>query len=86
LKIAGVVNNFSEALEIEDIVKVFIIEKKILDIPSLNRINKNKNVTNHRIRLFNENNGHYSMTSIKKNLHNKNNGYFRQVFNVRGLI
>ncbi|UCB58163.1 MAG: hypothetical protein JSV67_06025 [Thermoplasmatales archaeon] len=86
MKIAGVVNNFSEALEIEDIVKVFIIEKKILDIPSLNRTNKYKNVTNHHIRLFNENNGHYSMTSIKKNLHNKNNGYFRQVFNVRGLI
>lgn len=86
LKIAGVVNNYDEALEIEDIVKVFFIEKKILNLPPLNKSKKNKNVTNHHIKIFHKNDDHYSVTSDKKNLHNKNDGYFRHVFNVRGLV
>lgn len=86
MKFAGVVNNYKEALDIEDIVKVFIIEKKILNLPSLDKRKFFKNVANPNIMIFPTNDIHYSETSNKKKLQIKNNKDSRPVFNVRGLI
>ena len=35
MKIVGIVNDYTEALEIEDVVKVFTIEKRIFNLLSL---------------------------------------------------
>jgi len=86
LKIAGVVNNYKEALEIEDIVRVFIIEQKILNLSSLDRRKNFKNAINHNIMTFPTNDSQFSEASDKKILQIKNDEEFRPVFNVRGLI
>jgi hypothetical protein len=66
LKIAGVVNNHQEALDIEDIVKVFLIEKRILNLSSLKTSKVLKNAVNPDI-INNPPNGiNYSKTSNKK--------------------
>ena len=85
MKIAGVVNNYDEALEIEDIVKNFIIKERILNLSSLNKMENSKIVTNPEIKIFQRNDIRYPEAYNKKNLHYKNNGGFKRVFNVRGL-
>ena len=86
MKIAGVVNNYKEALDIEDIVKVFIIERQILNLLSLDKEKNFKNVVNHNLMEFSTNDSEFSEGSSKKNLQIKNDEEFRPVFNVRGLI
>ncbi len=86
MKIAGVVNNYNEALEIEDIVKNFIIKERILNLTSLNKRQNINNITNPNIDIFQTSNINYPETYNKKNLQNKNNEVFRPVFNVRGLV
>jgi len=86
LKIAGVVNNYKEALEIEDIVRVFTIEKRIFTISSLRKDINYKNKTNPDINVSSSNDITYSNNVTNKDLQNKNNEDFRPVFNVRGLI
>ena len=66
MKIAGVVNNYNEALEIEDIVKNFIIEEKILNLSSLSKTKNFKNVKHPNIKIFPTNDIHYSETYNKK--------------------
>ena len=86
MKIAGVVNNYKEALEIEDIVRVFTIEKRIFTISSLRKDSNYKNKTNPDINISSSNDIPYSNNVTNKDLQNKNNEDFRPVFNVRGLI
>ena len=86
MKIAGVVNNYKEALEIEDIVRVFTIEKRIFTISSLRKDINYKNKTNPDINVSSSNDITYSNNVTNKDLQNKNNEDFRPVFNVRGLI
>ena len=86
MKIAGVVNNYNEALEIEEIVKVFIIEKKIFKLQPLNSKEKFEYVVKSKNNIFQANDVEYSEPYSKKNINIKNNDEFRPVFNVRGLV
>jgi hypothetical protein len=86
LKIAGVVNSYNEALDIEDIVKVFVVERKILNLPTLKSSKNIKNVKKTNNLNFTSNNIHFPENSNKKNGHAKNNDGFRSIFSVRGLF
>jgi hypothetical protein len=86
LKIAGVVNNYNEALEIEDIVKVFLIEKRIFKLSSLSKGKNNKNIDSSDINISSSSDIKYSPISNGKVLQNKNDEESRPVFNVRGLF
>lgn len=86
MKIAGVVNDYKEALDIEDIVKVFIIEKRILNLPSFEKRKKFENVADPNIMVFPTNDIQNAEAANKKNLNVKNDEDSRPVFNVRGLV
>jgi len=66
LKIAGVINNHQEALEIEDIVKVFLIERRILNLSSLKTSNALQNTIDSYIINYKPNGINYSKNSNKK--------------------
>jgi hypothetical protein len=85
LKIAGVISDYKEALEIEDIVKVFVIKKRISNLLSLERYNNFKN-DNSNFMVIKTNNEKYFDGSDEKILQIKNNEDNVPVFNVRGLI
>jgi hypothetical protein len=85
LKIVGVVNDYKEALEIEDIVKAFVIKQRISKILSLERNNNFKNESSN-LMIFKTNDVDYLDNSDGKNLRIKNNEGNKPVFNVRGLI
>jgi len=85
LKIAGVVNSYNEALVIEDITKTFLIEERILNLPSLRNKKNFKNMKNPDTKIFPKKDIQNSEVSNKNNLRIKNNEDFRSVFNVRGL-
>lgn len=86
MKIAGVVNDYKEALDIEDFVKVFIIEKRILNLPSFEKRKKFENVADPNIMVFPTNDIQNAEAANKKNLNVKNDEDSRPVFNVRGLV
>ena len=86
MKIAGVVNNYKEALDIEEIVKVFFIEKRIFKISSLSKEKNYKDTSNLDINISSTEDINYSYSSDDKKIQNKNNGDSKPVFNVRGLI
>jgi hypothetical protein len=85
LKIVGVVSDYYEALDIEDIVKVFTIEKRIFNLLSLEKQKNFENV-NSNIMIVSTDNVKYAETSNKKISHFKNNEDSVPIFNVRGLI
>ena len=85
LKIAGAVNNYTEALVIEDITKTFLIEERILNLSSLRNRKNFKNMTKPNTQISPKKDIQNSEVSNKNNLHIKNNGDFKSVFNVRGL-
>jgi len=85
LKIVGVINDYKEALEIEDIVKVFVIKQRISNLLSLERNNNFKN-NNTNLMIFKSNDVDYLTNSDEKILQIKNNEDNVPVFNVRGLI
>jgi len=85
MKIVGVVNNYKEALEIEEIVKVFIIKQRIFNLLS-NEKNKNLKDINSNVMIFSPNEIKNIELSDEKNLHAKINEGLAPVFNVRGLI
>ena len=85
LKIVGVVNNYNEALDIEEIVKVFTIEQRIFNLLSLEK-EKNFENANSNIMIFSKDDVKYAATSDKKISHDKTNGDSAPVFNVRGLV
>jgi hypothetical protein len=86
LKIAGVVSNYKEALDFEDIVRVFIIEKRILNLPSLENKEKLTDKKDSNIMIFQTNDIELSENSNKKITQSKNDEEIRPVFNVRGLV
>ena len=85
MKIVGVVNDYNEALDIEDIVKVFTIEQRIFNLLSLEK-EKNFENANSNIMIFSTDDVKYAETSNKKISHVKINGDSVPVFNVRGLV
>ena len=85
LKIAGVVNEYKDAVEIEDIVKVFLVKKRINDLISLEKRKNFEKIKSNLIRI--------SIDDIKylnnydeKILHNKNNSDSQPIFCVRGFV
>ena len=85
MKIVGVINDYKEALEIEDIVKVFVIKQRISSLISLERDNNYKS-DNSNFMIFKTNNVNYLNNSDEKIIPIKNNEDNVPVFNVRGLI
>ena len=85
MKIVGVVNDYNEALNIEDIAKVFTIEQRIFNLLSIKKEKKFEN-SNSNIMIFSPDDVKYAETSNKKISHVKNNEDSVPVFNVRGLI
>jgi hypothetical protein len=86
LKIAGVVNDYKEALDIEDIVKAFVIRKRIFYLLSLEKKKDLDKIEDSNIIESSEKDIEFSHTSHKKNIETKNEEEFSPVFNVRGLI
>ncbi len=82
----GVVNNYKEALDIEDIVKVFIIEQRILNLLSLEKKKNFETVVDSNLMVSPTNNIQYAENTNKKILQVKNDEENKPVFNVRGLI
>ncbi len=66
MKIAGVINNHQEALDIEDIVKVFLIERRILNLSSLKTSKALQNTIDSDIINYKPNGINYSKNSNKK--------------------
>ncbi|KYK31018.1 MAG: hypothetical protein AYK22_08315 [Thermoplasmatales archaeon SG8-52-3] len=85
MKIAGVVNDYKEALDIEDIVKAFVIKKRIFYLLSKEKSKDNIIEKSNKI-SSQANEIEYSEISDKKNEQIKNEGEISPVFNVRGLI
>lgn len=85
MKIAGIVNDYNEALEIESIVKVFLIKRRIINLLSIEK-NKNFEKANSNMMTFSKSDFKYSQASKGKILHVKNNEDPVPVFNVRGLV
>jgi len=85
LKIVGVVNDYNEALDIEDIVKIFIIKQRIFNLLSLEK-KKNFEKDNSNTTVFSIDDVEYTETSNKKIFHEKIDDEPRPIFNVRGLI
>lgn len=85
MKIVGVVNDYNEALDIEDIVKIFIIKQRIFNLLSLEK-KKNFEKDNSNTTVFSIDDVEYAETSNKKIFHEKIDDEPRPIFNVRGLI
>ena len=85
MKIVGVVNDYKEALDIEGVVKVFIIEQRIFNLLSLEK-KKNFENADSNIMIFPTNNIQYEENSNKKISHVNIDEDSVPVFNVRGLI
>jgi hypothetical protein len=86
LKIAGVVNDYKEALDIEDIVKAFVIKKRIFYLLSKEKKKDLDKKEDSKIVKTHKNNIEFSQTLDKKNIETKNEEEISPVFNVRGLI
>ena len=86
MKIAGVVNDYKEALDIEDIVKAFIIKQRIFNILSLEKKKNFDSDEDTNIIIKPVNYDQYAESSNKKIILIKNNEENSPVFNVRGLI
>jgi len=85
LKFAGVVNGYEEAAEIEDIVKVFVIKKRINDLISLDKRKNYKKLNSDNID-FSIDNTKYLNNSDERILHDKILVDFHHFFCVRGLV
>ena len=85
LKIAGVVKEYKDAVEIEEIVKVFVVKKRINDLLSLDK-RKNFGKLNSDEIAISINDIKYLNDSDEKVLHNKICTDSRHVFCVRGFF
>ena len=85
LKIAGVVNEYKDAVEIEDIVKVFLIKKRINDLLSLEKRKNFEKLNSNLIRVPIDDTK-YLNNYDEKILHNKNNSDSQPIFCVRGFV
>ena len=86
MKIGGVVSDYKEALDIEDAVKVFIIEQRILNLLSLERKKKIKKEDNSNAMIFLTDDEKFSEKSNGKLLSAKIIDYQTPIFSVRGLV
>jgi hypothetical protein len=86
LKIAGVVNDYKEALDIEDIVKAFVIKKRIFDLLSLEKKKELEKIEDPKIKKPQVKDIEYTQQLDKKNIEPKNEEEISPVFNVRGLF
>ena len=85
MKIVGVVSEYKEALEIEDIVKIFLIEQRILDLLSLKQ-DKNQDTLNSNVMILPKKKIDNFKDSDENLLHAKADTDSKPVFNVRGLF
>lgn len=85
LKIAGVVNEYKDAVEIEDIVKVFLVKKRINDLLSLEK-RKNFGKLNSNLIGISIDDIKYLNNYDEKILHSKNNSDSQPIFCVRGFV
>lgn len=85
LKFAGVVSEYKEAVEIEDIVKVFLIKKRINDLLTLEKRKKFEKINSNEIALP-MNDVKYLGNSEEKILLNKIYIDSQPIFCVRGLF
>ena len=85
MKIAGVVSNYHEALDIEDIVKVFLVRKRIFNILSLEKT-KIYEKNNKKLTLRIKDDVKLAPNFNEKSTHFKNSEDQTHVFNVRGLF
>jgi hypothetical protein len=86
LKIGGVVNDYKEALDIEDAVKVFIIKQRISNLLSIEKKKRFEKDRKSNPLIFLTNKEKFNETSDEKILLTKIIDYPTPVFNVRGLI
>ena len=82
----GVVKDYNEALDIEEIVKAFVIKQRIFYLLSVEKKKKIENVEDSNIIISPSSDIKYSETENKKNIQTKNEEEISPVFNVRGLI
>ena len=85
MKIAGVISNYHEALDIEEIVKVFLVKKRIFNILSLEKT-KNFEKNNQNFTTYIKDDVKLAPNSNGKSTHFKNSEDQTHVFNVRGLL
>ena len=85
LKFAGVVSEYKDAVEIEDIVKVFLIKKRINDLLSLDK-RKNFEKLNSNVDTISIDDIKYLNNSDEKILHNKIHIDSQSIFCVRGFV
>ena len=86
MKIGGVVSDYKEALDIEDAVKVFIIEQRILNLLSLEKKKKFEKDGKSDPLIFLTNKKKFTKTVDEKILPAKIIDYPTPLFNVRGLV
>jgi hypothetical protein len=84
LKIVGVVNDYKEAENIEDIVKVFVVEKRISTILSNNK-NKNYEDTETKSMMISTNEIKKIKTPNGETYSQKEENNHKPLFNVRGF-
>jgi hypothetical protein len=85
LKFAGVVSEYKDAVEIENIVKVFLIKKRINDLISLDK-RKNFEKLNSNVDTISIDDIKYLNNSDEKILHNKIYTDSQSIFCVRGFV
>lgn len=85
LKFAGVVNEYKDAVEIEDIVKTFLIKKRVNDLVSLDK-RKIFEKLNSNLESISMDDIDYLNKSDEKVLNNKNYVDSQPVFCVRGFV
>jgi hypothetical protein len=86
LKIGGVVTDYKEAKIIEEAVKVFIIEQRILNLLSIEKEKKFVKDDNPEPLIFLTNKEKFKENSDEKVLPTKLIDYQTPRFNVRGLV
>ncbi len=80
----GVVNEYKEAKDIEDIVKVFTIERRVSDLFP-NEINKDIKSNNSDLMIFSLRDIKLKQVINNNNFYNKTSNSFLHIFNVRGF-
>ena len=86
MKIGGAVNDYKTALEIEDAVKVFIIEQRILNLLSIEKSKKFEKDDNSDPLIFLTKKEKINENSDSTILQTKMIDYPTPRFNVRGLV
>ena len=84
MKIVGVVNDYKEALNIEDIVKVFVIEQRIFNLLSDSK-NKNYSDINSNTIMLSKDEIENIKTSNEDSINHKDENNYKPLFNVRGF-